>query len=247
MERIPKSGEIYRHFKNKKYQIVGIATHSETKEPLVIYQALYGNFGMYARPLAMFTSEVDHEKYPDVTQKYRFTKIELDEAGNEHCVEETDASDSGRRVPMDQVPMEQAEEADSRSGNVFLKKDTERPKEKKPVIHHPAESMVGTEEVRVAQKRDRSMFAHKAPEATDGLSDEDRPDPKLMEYLDAETFDEKYNVLVSMQDCITDKLVDDIAVVMDVVIPEGELMTRYDALKTALRTKQRYEYANRLR
>ncbi len=225
MERIPKSGEIYRHFKNKKYQIVGIATHSETKEPLVIYQALYGSFGMYARPLAMFVSEVDHVKYPEVTQKYRFTKIELDEAGNEHCVEEADATDGERSVPMDQ-----AEE-----------------KEDKPVSHHPAESMIGSEEVRVAQKRDRSMFAPKTPEATEEFSGEDRPDPKLMEYLDAETFDEKYNVLVSMQDCITDKLVDDIAVVMDVVIPEGDLMTRYDALKTALRTKQRYEYSNRLR
>lgn len=82
-----KPGDIVQHFKREMlsdeektknkylYKIVGVALHSETREPMMVYRPLYDDEGMYVRPLEMFLSEVEHEKYPNVKQIYRFEKI----------------------------------------------------------------------------------------------------------------------------------------------------------------------------
>jgi hypothetical protein len=172
------------------YQVVTVAQHTETGEKLVIYQALYGDFKVYARPLAMFLSEVDHEKYPEVKQKYRFERVEPQAEGAV-------------------TPKPIAQEA--------LKPENVTPETAAPEIAVPEQDEGGA------------------------------VDPRLMEFLDADSYEEKYNILVSMRNVITDKMIDDIAVVMDVVIPEGETMKRYDALRQSILTRQKYEFANRLR
>ncbi len=196
MDRTPKPGELYRHFKNKLYQIVTVATHSETGEKLVIYQALYDDFGVYARPLDMFVSEVDHEKYPDVKQKYRF-----------------------ERVTIKDKPEDMLRKSISSDANVITANAPENVSVQAQACHEPV------------------------PDVDEGQA----PNPRLMEFLDADTFEEKYNILVSMRDTITDRLIDDIAVVMDVVVPEGPLQKRYDDLKNTIKTRQYYEFSNRLR
>ena len=68
---------IYRHFKGDLYLVEDVAIHSETMEKFVVYRALYGDNGLYIRPYDMFMSKVDREKYPDVSQEYRFELQEI--------------------------------------------------------------------------------------------------------------------------------------------------------------------------
>ena len=71
MRKIVKGG-LYRHFKGMYYYVLDVATHSERSEQFVVYQKLYDQRDLYVRPLDMFLSDVDQEKYPDVEQKERF-------------------------------------------------------------------------------------------------------------------------------------------------------------------------------
>ena len=205
MRQLPKNGEFYRHFKNKLYQIIAVAKHSETGEQLVIYQALYGDFGVYARPLEMFMSEVDHEKYPDVEQKYRFERVEL----SSNTVTETQVKDHTQR--------EYAVE------NRNLLENSEK--------QSLADSFEQSENMGLSSRE---------KEYEGGIN------PKVLEFLDSEDFDERYNILVALRDEIDDQMINTLAVALDVVIPEGDIDDRYDQLKMCLRTRQRYE-SNRLR
>lgn len=76
MERaLPKVGEVWQHFKQKEYKIIACpVTHTETREQMICYQALYGDYGYFVRPLAMFMESTDKVKYPEVQQAFRFIK-----------------------------------------------------------------------------------------------------------------------------------------------------------------------------
>ena len=118
MRKNPQPGEIYRHFKGNLYRIITLATHSETREAEVVYQALYGSFGLYTRPLGMFLGPVDKDKYPGITQEYRFERVQPGtgtEENKKQPVSEEKTVDTAQDAQMEMplagtVMMEESEE-----------------------------------------------------------------------------------------------------------------------------------------
>lgn len=194
MSFIPKPHEIYKHFKGNLYQITAVAEHTETGEQLVIYQALYGDFRTYARPLSMFVGRIDREKYPDAEQEFRF---EL------------------------QGPDAERQRAESQS---------------------PEEGAVGRREDRRAVPEKPDGPEEKSENSEGELS----LDPMLLEFLDADGYEERLNILAGLHHRITDEMITTMAIACDVEIGGGDTEERYEALKSCLVTLERYE-CNRLR
>ena len=196
MNQIPQAGEIYQHFKGKLYRIVTLATHTETGEQLVIYQALYGEFQVFARPLSMFLEKVDAKKYPDAAGKDRFMRIPMAEAA---------------AVPQP-VPA-----------------SSENPVEPRPAAM-PSENPV---ESRPAAASSESPV-------------EPQPDPGLLAFLDADSYEEKLEVFASLEGKVDLHMLNAIAASLDLELSEGSLEEQYDTLKSGLMTLERYA-CNRLR
>lgn len=72
MMHVPRPYERYRHFKGNLYQVITLAEHTETGEQMVVYQALYGEYKVYTRPLSSFMEKLDKVKYPHADQEWRF-------------------------------------------------------------------------------------------------------------------------------------------------------------------------------
>lgn len=158
MERvIPKPGEKFLDTDKKPYQILCVANGVETKEKMLVYQALYGEFECFVRPLGMFMEEAASKK--------------------------------------------QQEKETLKTADV---------KEELP-------------------KREAVTYEN------------NQADPALLQFLDADTLEEKYQVIKSLGNSITNRLIDDFAVTLDLVIPDGEVDIRYQQLLSSVRTLQKFE------
>ena len=216
MTFIPKPHEIYKHFKGNLYQVVTIAEHSETGEQLVIYQALYGDFKTYARPLVMFTGEVDRQRYPEVTQRFRF---ELQGTDADRQIRETEAA--GVEHPVSTQTTVTASQPAAAQAT--------------PIV---AQNIAAQATATVAQ----TIIAPVSP----AEDEEPALDPLVLEFLDADSYEEKLNILAGLHHRITNEMITTMAISCDIEVNDGEPEERYEELKNCLLTMEKFE-CNRLR
>lgn len=171
LQNLPVPGEFY-HCKEKLYQILTIAVHTETEEQLVIYQALYGNFRVFAKPLSIF-GDVTADGLP------QFTKVDM--GGQNSIMEIADNDHSALASGIEKPPVKQKE-------------------------------LLG-----------------------------------LMEtFYDTDSYEEKLDILMSMQDDLNHVMLANIAVSLDIAVPDGSLEEQFQSIVSCLKTMKRYQ-TSRLR
>ena len=217
--RTPRPQEIYRHFKGRLYQVLTLARHSETGEVLVVYQALYGDYDVFARPLSMFCSEVDAVKYPGAMQKERFQLWKGSEEA--HALFAGESPVTGNRETRAKQPEEDRQTR------------AKRPEEDR----------------QTRAKQSDGMFSQKekpAEPSVQAAEEEVQLDPRLLRFLDANRMEEKMEILDSMQGDVTDEMIDIMAISLDTEIVSGEASERIAALRETIQMRLRFE-SSRLR
>ncbi len=226
MNQMPRPGERYRHFKDKLYQIVAVATHSETGEKMVIYQALYGEFGVWARPLSMFLEPVDREKYPEAAQKLRFERVDAAAAGDEE---------------QEEARTEDKEREEARAEGKEREEARAEGKERE-------EARAADKECEEAPARgDNGIPAgEQACGHDDQGSDESSLHPLLFRFLDAGSPGERVNLLRLMKGRVGQAEVDSLCTCLDARRPDGSIEEQIDDLIGRLQMQQKYQ-TSRLR
>ncbi len=217
------AGQFYRHFKGGTYQTLAVAEHTETGERLVVYQALYGDFRVYARPYDMFVSEVDRGKYPQAGQRYRFEEIELQMPGGMSECEESiqtrsDVSEGGMTILPEKAASQCEKVREPESGEA----------ESGPTTVQASEAVQAQPESGMSEPQ-KPTYA------------EDEVNPILLEFLDADTLEEKTHILIRYRNQMDESLLNSIAIALDIVVKKKGVQEKYDEILNCLSMMKHFE------
>lgn len=229
MSFIPRPHEIYKHFKGNLYQVTAIAEHTETGEQLVIYQALYDQSRIFARPLSMFVERVDRDRYPQAGQEFRF-QLQGPEAARQQ-------EELGGTGAAGQQELQGA-------GTMRQQEGLQRPAGQQEVLLGPEGAQSGNR----SPEGDAGANG-RTGEAFEECSEDQETvdiDPFVLEFLDSDSYEQRLNILAGLHHRITDEMITTMAIACDIEIDDGDVEERYEALKNCLLTLERFE-CNRLR
>ena len=164
----------------------------------------------------MFTSEVDKVKYPEIQQRFRF---ELQGADADRQTRETDSANGTQTTTAQDAATQTAPTATAQDAAAWATSTTAKPAS---VETHPE-----TVHIEVAEE-------------------EPTLDPLVLEFLDADSYEQKLNILAGLHHRITDEMITTMAIACDIEVNDGETEERYEELKNCLLTMEKFE-CNRLR
>ena len=231
---VPRAQEIYRHFKGGLYQVLTVAEHTETGEQLVIYQAMYGEFKIYARPLEMFAGPVDRARYPEAEQEFRFQLQNPNGARRQ----------SGGH--QDGQPRQILSQEPGNSG-VYISNTAHREDEAgKDQAADPrgTEPKLQMAESHGAEPELQAIEPHGAEtelQTAESRQEEPGLDPMVLEFLDARTYEQRLNVLAALHHRITNEMITTMSLCCDIEVEGDDVEQRYEELKQCLMMKERFE------
>lgn len=240
---LPQPGEFYRHFKGKFYQIKALAKDAGTLEMQVVYQALYGSFGVWVRPLSEFMSPVDRDKYPEAGQTWRFEKVLPEEL--------TAAAEMNAAAPG--IRSEASAEKISGESSTRLNKsaatsaaDLSAEEQNEISAGRPVQTIKGksADQTDSPEKMESVQIADQpdTPEKTEPVEEDSYTlDPLVEKFLDADNIADKLRILDALRPRVTDAMIDTMAIASGVEVAEGDVQNRLWDLRECLRTIERYE------
>ena len=230
----PKAGEVYRHFKGNLYEVLGIAAHTETSEKLVVYRDCNNAERVFARPLDMFMSKVDHIKYPFVRAKYRFT-LEAEAVEVEYVVEEVIAEEN--------EGTEEEAAAEVLADEVEETEVVEEAPVEEEVVSAPVEQAEEVVEEPVVEGDTEEISAEEITEPSEEVP---ALDPIVEKILDAKEYTEKIEYFELLRNRCDESMLATLAMAMDIQLEEDTLEGKYAQILKTFKMHEKYE-TSRLR